>query len=680
MPITKDQVLAAKEVQDLAAKDKSKVIRLVAGPGTGKSFVIEGRVHWLIAEQGVALGAIRAISFTRAAANDLSRRIGKFCFETMKLPEEQAGDLNVSTLHSLALYILRRTGQLNLYPTDPFILDEWESENIFDAEFAYIHSVTPPRAADIRLDHEAYWNTFNWNPANLQIDEPVTQEQREAFNSYYRVRTQLYACVLPGEVVRTCVDQLRAGTIDPVDILKIQHLIVDEAQDLNPCDFEFVHELVSRGVSVLISGDDDQSLYAFRYAFPEGLQKFLDKYLESTNHVLNDCFRCTSAILDAATRLINNFPAEDRIPKELKSLFAASEPINEGLIVGKQFKSGHAEATFIAESCKTLKNEGVLLKDIMILIGNKRVLSDLIKKALTKAGLEFDFNQNEAFFDSRMIRFLVGILRVRENENDYVAYRIVLGTPRGIGIATCTNIGNTTIQNQLNFRQLFVMENLPDVFDGARRVALEKARQNLNVTSMWDIADTLVNRIDEINELLTDNFAEEDVAEWTRYVEKLPEGINLHEVRQYLQTTSDEARERILEAVRQRLNIQQDDKEDEGKIRLMTFHTSKGLDAKIVFIPGLEQNVFPSAKARLAAGRILECARMLYVGITRAKAACILSYAFNRQLNGQWEKMTPSEFCAATGIRFHYQASECLSNDEIAQIKFAVDNHWVEPI
>src|SRR5689334_9435816 len=98
MPITREQVLAAKEIQDQAATDKSSTIRLVAGPGTGKSFVIEGRVHWLMAEQKIPARGIRAISFTRAAANDLSRRVGKFCFDTMKLPQDQAEELRVSTL------------------------------------------------------------------------------------------------------------------------------------------------------------------------------------------------------------------------------------------------------------------------------------------------------------------------------------------------------------------------------------------------------------------------------------------------------------------------------------------------------------------------------------------------------------------------------------------------------
>lgn len=188
MPITLEQIAEAARSQDLAAKDPNGTIRLIAGPGTGKSFVIEGRVKWLLSAQGVDGSQISAVSFTRAAAKDLERRIYGFCEKHGLAGFEK---VRVSTLHSLALYTLKKTGNLNAYPVDPIVMDTWESERIFDAEFANSINCTPGRASEIRLDHEAYWYTGEWNPPNHpQLDEPITEIERESFKSFHTQRTQ----------------------------------------------------------------------------------------------------------------------------------------------------------------------------------------------------------------------------------------------------------------------------------------------------------------------------------------------------------------------------------------------------------------------------------------------------------------------------------------------------------
>jgi len=200
-------------------------------------------------------------------------------------------------------------------------LDDWEISAIFDSEFSRSLGSTPTRASEIRRDHEAFWSTGIWNPANLPaFNIPITQQERNSFNGHYSTRTQTYACVLPGEVIRTCVDAIIGGHIDPVAELGVEHLIVDEVQDLNPCDFQFIDALIQRGVNVFISGDDDQSIYSFRYAFPQGIQNFTTTYPTATNHVLNDCFRCTVNVLNAASNVLNAFPDPNRIPKNLNSL------------------------------------------------------------------------------------------------------------------------------------------------------------------------------------------------------------------------------------------------------------------------------------------------------------------------------------------------------------------------
>src|ERR1035441_9277076 len=136
--------------------------------------------------------------------------------------------------------MIRRPPRSTLFPyTTLFrsVLDNWELENIFDAEFGATANIGKRRREDIRREHEAFWNTGVWNPANyIPANPPITQVERNSFNWFHGPRTQTYSCVLPGEIVRQCVEQVEANTFDPVQLLGLSHLIVDEYQDLNPVD------------------------------------------------------------------------------------------------------------------------------------------------------------------------------------------------------------------------------------------------------------------------------------------------------------------------------------------------------------------------------------------------------------------------------------------------------------
>src|SRR5262249_2393071 len=160
MAITPQQIQQAQANQHAAAHDGSQQVRLVAGPGTGKSFSIEERVRWLL-EGGTQPNSIGAISFTRASSTELRTRIHAYCIQNNLANGVQ---VRVTTLHSLALRILRAAGLLQQYPADPLVLDNWELENIFDAEFGLANGYTKRRREQIRREHEAFWNTGNWNP------------------------------------------------------------------------------------------------------------------------------------------------------------------------------------------------------------------------------------------------------------------------------------------------------------------------------------------------------------------------------------------------------------------------------------------------------------------------------------------------------------------------------------
>jgi len=672
MGITNGQIAAAKAIQDAAAHDLSPTVRVVAGPGTGKSFTIEERAAWLLGEQGVAPDKIIAVSFTRAASQDLKDRIHSYC-RTVGL--EGLDDLRVSTLHSLALWILRRTGNLAQYPTPPMILDEWESENIFDAEYGSLYGLTPTRCAEVRLDHEAFWNTGIWNPASLPVpDEPVTQAERDQFNTFYVGRTQTYACVLPGEVVRRCVELIQQGLVEVRDVLQVEQVIIDEVQDLNPCDFEFIDALVAQGVTVFIAGDDDQSVYSFRHAYPEGIQSFVERYPQTGDHVLNECFRCTPMVLQAATSLLNNYSAPGRIPKNPLSLFGASDPPNDGVVLTRTLNTAEKEAQYIANSCASLIASGISPADIMILLGNKRAVLKPITDALDATeGISYDVNRKEDFIESNCGRFAIGCLRIVSNSEDYVAHRVLLGTRNGVGIRTCTQITDAVIGSNLNFRQLFHGPLPNGVFNQRGTTAISYVRATIEQLEQWTLNDTLEDRRGEIAALLTDNFNADAANEWEAFVADLPDAMNLGELRDYFYGSSGEYRAALLKRVRERLELPEEvEAEPVSRIRLMTFHSSKGLSAKVVFIPALEEIIFPTRAMAQSPGKIFEAARLLYVAITRAKAACILSRSYRRIVQGQSTQMTPSRFCLAVNRPFSRELNTVMSQAEIDQILEAV--------
>lgn len=674
MAITANQIQQAKNVQDNAAHDLNAAVRLVAGPGSGKSFVIEERVTWLIQNQNISPNDIIAVSFTRASANDLRERIYS---KGNIIGINNIDQVRVSTLHSLALFILRRTGNLAQYPTDPTILDDWELSAIFDSEFSSSLGSTPTRAGEIRRDHEAFWSTGIWNPANLPaFNVPITQQERNLFNGHYLTRTQAYACVLPGEVIRTCVDAINGGHIDPVAELGVEHLIIDEVQDLNPCDFQFIDALMQRGVNVFISGDDDQSIYSFRYAFPQGIQNFTTTYPTATNHVLNDCFRCTVNVLNAAKNGLNTFPDPNRIPKNLNSVYAASNPINNGVVIGNRFNTPNQEVDYLANSCQALIASGLSPKDIMILVGNKRTLLSSITMALQALNLPFDANQRDDFKDSNEGRFLLSILRIIADTNDYVALRVALGTPRGIGLGTAKSITDEVISNNLNYRNLFYTPLPNNVFNARETTAINKVITNIGMINGWDLNDTLNVRAGDIDQLILNNFTQNEVINWRNYMANLPIDMTLDELKEYLQTDSELTKSTILDTIlnrSQQVNPSQVNNPLD-KIRVMSFHSSKGLSSKVVFITGLEEGVFPTQRSQQAPGLLLENARLFYVAITRAKASCVLSYSTRRTIQGKFTNMRVSRFAQATGIVFNVPQVNQLSVAEIANINNSIND------
>jgi DNA helicase-2/ATP-dependent DNA helicase PcrA len=540
-------------------------------------------------------------------------------------------------MHSLALKILRRANLLSSYPSTPIMLDNWEQTNVYDREFAGSLGCTPSRAAEIRLAHDAQWQTLN--PQHMNQAQ-ITSAEVQGFNAFHSARTNLYCCVLPGEVIYKCVEALQQGALQANQLPTIEHLIVDEFQDLNACDQEFVRLLSANNAVLFVAGDDDQSIYSFRHANPHGIVQFQSIYPSSVMHVLTDCFRCTPAILGPASQLITY--NQNRVPKNLTALYGAASPPVQGQMMVWSFQTAQEEARAVAQSCQELINAGMAGREdeILILISNRRVQLDILAQELGNLGLPYEPPRGATLTNEyEAIRAVYALLRIaRDNstgEEDYPAHRDVLGVLSGVGHSTAKAIADACITNNQNFRELFYLSQCPGWLSGRCPAAVQRVMRVVQSVSSWDMDDTLASRSTDITTVLSSQIfttgrnATNILAVWISLVGALPVQMTLDELLQFLSSDSESDQQAILDLVNQRMGATQTSANGpaQKRIKILTMHGAKGLNGKVVFIPSAEQGIMPNFRALQATGLLIEQRRLFYVSVTRAMACCIASHA-----------------------------------------------------
>jgi DNA helicase-2/ATP-dependent DNA helicase PcrA len=447
----------------------------------------------------------------------------------------------------------------------------------------------------------------------------------------------------------------RSRTLDAAGLLELGDLIVDEFQDLNPMDLRFVDALISAGVRVFVAGDDDQSLYSFRFASPAGIQGFDTAYPGSGDHALEACFRCTPVVLNAALNLIASNAAPGRIPKTLRSLYEESDPPVQGAIGVASYRDGRVEAAAIAASCDRLVAAGFDPRSILILLSNQRAQGPDLFSALADANVPFERPREANFRDEDQGRLVLAVARIASNPQDYVAHRTLLGLVHGVGSGTCNAVASATIAGNLNYRDLFYNPVPEGAFSGRGNAALSQAQMVCSDIAGWAQSDTLDDRRHDICHLIEAVLGDIDLSPWMEYCARLPGGMTLEELRTLLMLDKDEQQADHLIDVYRRLGGEMPDEAFPPKVRIMSMHGTKGLSARVVFIPGLEEQIIPGPRRQPYPGLVLEAARMLYVSITRARLACILSYSERRFMNGRMRRQTVSRFTVNLGHVFRRQ-------------------------
>lgn len=655
-----DQLLEGLNPQQRqAVVHEGSPLLIVAGAGSGKTAVLTRRIAYLIAERGVGVGQVLAITFTNKAAAEMRERV-------VRLVGNRARAMWVSTFHSTCVRILRNQASLIEGLNSNF--------SIYDADDSrrLLQMIGRDMGLDIkryspRLLANAISNLKNEliDPAaavgNLTDDSDELSRTVASVYGEYQRRLRAANALDFDDLIGETVAVLRAfPQIAQHYRRRFRHVMVDEYQDTNHAQYVLVRELAGRGGSDEVSdevppaelcvvGDADQSIYAFRGATIRNIEDFERDYPDATTILLEQNYRSTQNILSAANSVIARNAG--RRDKRLWTAEGAGE-----LIVGYVADNEHDEARFVAEEIDALAERGDITYNDVAVFYRTNNSSRSFEEVFIRAGIPYKVVGGVRFYERKEIRDIVAYLRVLDNPGDTVSIRRILNTPRrGIGdrAEACVAV---------------YAENTGASFADALVAAAEGKVPMLNSRAEKSIAG-FVELLDELRGRLDDDLGDlvESVLERTGYRRELessndPQELarldNLNELvsvahefstdranaaalGESLQTPEDEdvPDTGVLAEFLERVSLVSDSDEipedGAGMVTLMTLHTAKGLEFPVVFVTGWEDGMFPHMRSLDDPVELSEERRLAYVGITRARQRLYLSRAIVRSSWGQ---------------------------------------------
>ncbi|MDP3974210.1 MAG: ATP-dependent helicase, partial [Candidatus Daviesbacteria bacterium] len=407
--------------------------RLLAGPGTGKTKTLTRRVLSLILQHNADPESILLLTFTRLAAAQLRDEIKKVLEPLEKMIPQ------VSTLHSFALkQILHNSSRIDTLPRPIRIADDWEERYIIQEDLKKVLSLK--EIGDV----QNLINQLSTDWETLRIDEIGWEQQfpNPAFLGAWRSHKDQYGETLRAELVYQLKKQLNQSRDFQLD-KEYKHILIDEYQDLNACDLAIVNELAKRGAELFVAGDDDQSIYGFRFATPEGIRNFEQIYQNSKKLALEICFRCDKSILHSAEFVASLDPK--RLPKPTRPKDQAED--GEVLIIG--FKDQNHEAEIIAKKIKSLIAKDIKPDQITILLRSDRngSLSKPIIEALKKQSVDVSLTTDSELESNNEYRIVLSVIRLLVDQNDCLAWRTLLQVNKTNGL------GDECIKNIWNYAQ-----------------------------------------------------------------------------------------------------------------------------------------------------------------------------------------------------------------------------------
>lgn len=588
------------EQEAVLGHDPQRHARILAGPGTGKSATVVALVEKLLS--GDTRFRIKLLTFTRAATGELANKVTDHPTAATERP---------STIHSFAISLLLRNPGSGGFPKPLRIADEWEQDNIIHPTLAKRIGVKK-RFLTRQLIPEMASGWERLDPVKfIQVDE----QTRARFVGAWHEHREVYGYTLLAELPYALREALR----DHPDFAGLDYdlLIVDEYQDLNACDLEVLKLASERGCTIIGTGDDDQSIYGFRWAAPEGIRRFLTDYPRAVDYPLSVTQRCARQIIRWANHVIQGDPDRDRERTELTS----AEGLSGGETALLSFASETAEADGVAALARGLiDSEGVAPAEILVLLRTdfNEQFSKLIRERLDARDIpSFDPNAVDRLLEAQNNRRMLEVLRLATNKKDAIAWASLLRLTPGIGVKFTDYIYQRAREARTQFGQALLQAH-DEGFPGAHPATAQRVGEMVDAVLGW---------------LSDHDVPEEPEDGWGRWIIDTTGG-NLvpapSEDLGALLLKLDEIAEEGQDLARYIGQIGPDGKdlmqtECDG-VRIIRMITSKGLTVEGTIIAAVEDGIVPRADQELAEER-----RLVYVAMTRAKNYLYCTWARRRR-------------------------------------------------
>ncbi|MDB0439126.1 DUF3553 domain-containing protein [Clostridioides difficile] len=623
-------------------------VLILAGAGSGKTKVLTTRIAYLMEDKGVQAPSILAITFTNKAANEMRERVEQNIGSETK-------EMWISTFHSCCVRILRKDINKIGYNRSFVIYDAADQVTLVKdclKELNLSDKVFEPKAVISAISgaKDKLYTPKQFKDMNMSDNRMVKIADIYAL---YQDRLKRNSALDFDDLILKTVELFKAND----EVLayyrsRFRYIMVDEYQDTSKAQYELIKLLAREHQNICVVGDDDQSIYGWRGADIRNILEFEKDYDDVHVVKLEQNYRSTQVILDAANKVISN-----NIERKRKKLWSEKK---EGELIKIQLTGSEIEeADFIADSIAQIaRKEKRPYKDFAVLY-RANAQARPVEDALNRSQIPYNIYGGTKFYERKEIKDLVAYLRVIQNPQDDISIKRIINVPRrGIGLRTIEKI-----EDRANLKQESIYSVLIDIETNSD--ISTKARAS--ISGFVDIIGTLrtIKEVYPVSKLI------EKVLDTTGYMDELVEIRNKNE--KDLTGKGEEAQDRI-DNLREFISIalefesssddtyenkdletfltsialtsESNDEEDNDRVSLMTIHTSKGLEFPVVFLTGMEEGLFPISRAikSLSESQIEEERRLCYVGITRAKEELYMSLTEKRTLYGKTNVAIASRF------------------------------------
>jgi DNA helicase-2/ATP-dependent DNA helicase PcrA len=611
---------------------------VMAGAGSGKTRVLTHRVAYLIEEKGVLPWNILAITFTNKAAKEMQERVGK-------LLGESARDVWVSTFHALCVRILRRDIEKIGYNRAFTIADTSEQRTLMKRICAELNIDT--KKFDPRSILSAISNAKNALLTPAQYSEKANSMFENmvarAYKLYQQELEANQALDFDDLIMKTI--ELFESDQETLEFYqdKFHYIHVDEYQDTNDAQYRLVNLLAKKYQNICVVGDADQSIYGWRGANMNNILNFEHDYPQAKTVMLEQNYRSTQTILDAANEVIVN--NVNRKKKDLWTENGKGEKISY-----YRAQSEHDEAQFIVAKIKEEREKhGYHYNDFAVLY-RTNAQSRVVEETFLKSSVPYTMVGGHKFYDRKEIRDVLAYLTLIVNPQDSMSFERVVNTPkRGIGMTSVEHLRQFASDNHWSLLQAAENVDIANQITARTRnkigefgELMQKLTKQAEFLNLTDLTDQILelsgyNKMLDSENTLESQARRENLDEFKSVTQeydenhKDDEGTNIQKITNFLADLA--------------LVSDQDDVDEQAPaVTLMTLHAAKGLEFPVVFLVGMEEGIFPLSRAVLEDDQLEEERRLAYVGITRAKKKLYLTNAYSRLLYGRIQRNQPSRF------------------------------------